>query len=248
MKDFFTTGLVIDIIIAAILVFNMALGAKRGFVKTVYKFLKVIIALGISYMFANPLATYLKTTDFYQKIILGIEKNISTYVSENLKPDFSGLASEISPEFSKLLSLLGRTPEQMAEEYQKISGAEVSGESYLERMTDFLVEPACEGIVTAISFVLIFVVSLFALFLLMKILNVFTSIPGISFLNKTLGLAAGFVAALVQIFVISSLFELALPYISGYDIGINPQTVGESVLYSIVLSLNPITTIFGISA
>lgn len=246
MKDFFTIGVIVDIIIAAILLFNMISGAKRGFVKTVYKFLKVIIALAVSYMFSAPLAQYLKTTDFYQKLLLGIKENVGIYFAENFKPDFSRI-SETNPELSKLLSFLGRTPEQIAGEYERLA-PESAGETLAERMTDFIVEPACDGIVKVISFVAIFVASLLVLYIVMKLLNLFASIPGIRFLNKTLGLAAGIVVALTQIFVISALFELALPYLAGLDIGITPETVHESSLYSFVVSLNPLTAIFGISA
>lgn len=244
MTDFFTTGLIIDIIIAAILLLNMIFGARRGFVKTVYKFLKVIIAFAVSYMFANPLAQYLKTTELYNNIFDGIKENVGTYVSQNLTPDFSGAATETGAEFSKLLSLMGITPEQLADEYQKVAGTQEAG----DRITEFIVEPACNGIVTVISFIAIFVASLFVLYILMKLLNLFASIPGIKFLNKTLGLASGIVVALVQIFVLSALFELALPYLSGLGIGIDKDAVATSALYSLVASANPIISLFGISA
>lgn len=246
MKDFFTLGIVIDLIIALILLFNMISGARRGFVKTVYKFLRVIIALAVSYMFSSSLAQYLRTTDLYKNLLEGLGEKLGAYFAENFRPDFSGL-SETNPELSKLLSFLGRSPEQIVGEYERLAG-ESAGESIAERMTDFIIEPACDGIVTVISFVAIFIVSLLALYIVMKLLNLFASIPGVRFLNKTLGLAAGIVVALTQIFVISALFELALPYLAGLDIGVTPETVYESSLYSFVSSLNPLTAIFGISA
>ena len=56
-------NIIIDLIIAAIIAFNVILGWKQGFVKTALKSLVLVVALIAAFSFVNPVRNYVLETE-----------------------------------------------------------------------------------------------------------------------------------------------------------------------------------------
>lgn len=246
MNSFFTAGIIIDIVIAVILILNITLGARRGFVKTVYSFLRTIIAFAAAYIFTKPLAAILRGTQIYKDLTTRLETSLQEYFAEKAEIVLPEAFSEGAPEILSFFEKFGRTPQEITEEYSRLA-AEQSADA-VERTVQYIITPACELLLNVLCFIAIFLVSLLVLFLLMNILNLLANVPIIKGLNKLLGAVSGAIVAVIFIFILIMLFDAALPYLEGLDIGISAAAVSGSKLYTLFKVFNPFAMIMAITS
>lgn len=247
----FTVGVITDIIIIAILLVNVIAGAKKGFVYTAYRFLRLIISFIAAYFFAKPLAEIIKTTPIHSSLSKSLEGSLSNYIDNAVSGVVHGSAENISEHIQAsdsgigaLLKAFGRSPEEIAAEYSRLM--EQKAETAAEDLKQFIITPVTDAITIAISFILIFAISLLVLYLVMKLLNLVAEAPVINVLNRLLGGVAGAIAAIIQIFVISIILDALLPLAGSAGIDILGQ-IKDSQLYSFIFSINPIALLIAIT-
>ncbi len=237
MIDFINSGLLLDIIVIAIILINVISGAKKGFIKTVYSFFKLILAACAGFIFCAPLAEILKATDFYKKLMSDLATSIGGYISGLSEESFEAITQQ-TQQLGEILEKLRIPTAELEAEYARLAAE--NSENITESITTYIITPASNAIVTAIAFVAIFFAALLVLFVLMKLLDLVTKAPVINGANKLLGFAAGFVVALIVIFILSMIIDTAMPYIEGLDIGITSGIVENSKLYKWFSAVNPI--------
>lgn len=244
VRSIFTVGMITDIVIIAIIIINIITGAKNGFLYTVYRFLRVIIAVVAACFFARPLADLIKTTPAYNSLAKNLESSLGNYIDDVVSGFFTGGADSMTEKMqaseSGLVSLLeafGRSPEEIAAEYSRLM--EQKAETAAEELKQFIIAPVTDAITMAISFIMIFIVSLLVLYIIMSVLNLVADAPVVNFINRILGGAAGAVFAIIHIFIISILLDAILPLTGSVGVDILAQ-IKESSLYSLVFSFNPI--------
>ncbi len=237
MIDFINSGILLDIIVVAVILINVIIGAKKGFIKEIYSFFRIIIAACAGFFLCSPLAELLKATDFYKKLMTDLGTSIGTYIS-NLSTESFDALSQQTQQFSELLSKLRIPTSELEAEYARLAAE--NSENITESITTYIITPASNAIVTAIAFLAVFFVALLVLFIVMKLLDLVAKAPVINGMNRLLGLAAGFVVALIVIFIISAITDAAMPYIEGLGIGITSGMVENSRLFKYFSSINPI--------
>ena len=250
LDSVFTIGIIADIVIVAILLINAISGAKKGFVYTIYRFFRLIIAFASAYFFAKPLAAIIKATPFHEKLVSNLESSLGEYLENAVSGIFSqntavSESAASSEKLSALQKYLGIDPEAIAHEYSKLM--EQKAENATESIKDYILAPFTDGITTAISFVLIFVASLLALYIVMKILDLIAGAPVINGINRTLGGISGIVVGIIQIFVITIILDALLPLAGAGGI-LAAQELQNSRLYSILLSVNPVALLIAVTA
>ena len=246
MTDVFTVGLIIVIVIAAILLINAYLGISRGFIKTFLGFFRMIIAAAAGYFLASPLASILKTTPVYKNLLSGIETSLADHLSGMNGGDISGIFSENSADLELLFQKFGRSFSDVSAEYSKLAAEQ--SEQATDALVKYIVTPACDAITTALSFIFIFIVVSIAVNIIIKLLDFVAKAPVLNGFNRILGLAAGVFAAFIQIFIITMLFDAAIPFIGGFADGITHDALAESSkLFGFFSSVNPLAIIIAIA-
>jgi uncharacterized membrane protein required for colicin V production len=162
-------SIIFSIVLIAIVAIFAVLGAKKGFFKSVSGLISPLLALIITVLFYKPIAAWIKTWSFIAKMIT---PNVAL-------PDLSG-AEDLMGKLQILMKYL-IVNEDTIDETAKAVASNVMA----------------EVLSIAIAFIGLFVVSLIAIKLIFKVLDLFAQAPVIKqangFLGGVVGACEGFI-------------------------------------------------------
>lgn len=204
-------NIIIDLIIAAIIAFNVILGWKQGFVKTALKSLVLVVALIAAFSFVNPVRNYVLETEtgknWQDKIhssVITVLDNISANDQEEVAEE-----EESTGKLTSLLSSLGvdvRDIQNDIEEWKETKSDGIK-ESIASKVSPVLLKTAVTFGSFIVIFLAVYILATVAVFLLDK----FTKLPVLKQANTFLGIVAGIVLAIAEACVFVSLVQLLLP-------------------------------------
>lgn len=197
------------IAVIAILAIGAVVGWKKGFVDMLFGAVSMIVALILAVIIGPKLGAVVQGSD-------GIMETLTVKVSETL--NLEELAVEI-PDANVFVENLN-LPDVMKE---KLSSAEfmekieldIIAEDASHKMADAVAVFLAKTIITALCFVIVFVVALILLYLLNKVLDVFAELPLLKQANQLVGLALGFCQGILVVWM----FFAVVTVISGTEFG-----------------------------
>lgn len=197
------------IAVIAILAIGAVIGWKRGFVDMLFGAVSMILALVLAVIIAPKLGAVVQGNE-------NIMEKLTVKVSEVLNLD--ELAVEI-PDAERLvdnLNLPNAIKEKItsAEFMEKIE-LDALAENASSKMADAVAGFLAKTIITAVCFVVVFVVALILLYLLNKVLDVFAKLPLLKQANQLVGLALGVCQSVLVIWV----FFAVITMIGGSEFG-----------------------------
>ena len=236
-------NIIIDLIIAAIIAFNVILGWKQGFVKTALKSLVLVVALIAAFSFVNPVRNYVLETEngknWQDKIhssVITVLDNISANEQEEVAEE-----EESTGKLTSLLSSLGvdvRDIQNDIEEWKETKSDGIK-ESIASKVSPVLLKTAVTFGSFIVIFLAVYILATVAVFLLDK----FTKLPVLKQANTLLGIVAGIVLAIAEACVFVSLVQLLLPVnaLGGIFEGFSPES---TYLFKIFGSFNIFRMLF----
>lgn len=174
----------LDLAIVLIVVVTFAIVMIRGFIKTIFDLVSVVFAIILAKMFSATVSNM-----FYDFLYKHFSNTVESVVNKVLANDGISSASKID----NLLALLG--------DYNPSLANSIIGNDINDRFHG--VVQVIVGLLSyAISFLLIFIVSLFVFKVLSTVLSKIFKLPILNVINKTLS----FVLAVLMCFVYVNLF------------------------------------------
>ena len=237
-----TLGIIIDVIIVAIFALNMTLGYFKGFIKTVFGFLTLAASFFVGYMLAKPAAAFLKTTDVYGNIFQNLRSVLSGYFENISEAQMQQMLTENTADSANFFERFGRSFSDVSAEYTRLAAEK--GADAMDGLVSYIIEPCCDAIITAICFIIIFILAYIALKIVSSVLDLAAKLPILRTCNSLLGLAAGGCIAFIQMIILTVLADAILPHIDTASVRITVSTVRNSGLYTLFSSLNPAGAIF----
>lgn len=224
-------SLVFDVIILAVCVVSIVLGAKRGFIKSVMGICTLVAALCLSYAFTPTVSEYIHNTD-----AMG---NISESIGDTIKSlsrtdeggyDLEKMFSDMPDAFRQILERYNADDSVLAETLPPETAA---SESAVDTLASAIAEPVAHAISNVAAFLLIFIASVAVLKLLTWLLDLLFQLPVLKTANTMLGLLIGVVIALFWAWI---LCPLSVTFIRAMS-SISPDLFNESVIEnSVILS------------
>ena len=217
-------NIVVDIIILAIIAFNVILGWKQGFVKMALKSLVLVVALIAAFSFVNPVRDYVLSTNDAFTWEIKIHQSVET-VLDGMGSDTEDVKEEndVLPQIEGLLSSLGVETEELKTDIKKWkeSKSDEIKESIAARISPMLLKAAVTFCSFIAIFLIVYIISAVAVFLLDK----FTKLPVLKQANTVLGIVVGIVLAFAEACVFVSLVQLLLPVnaLSGIFASFTPE-------------------------
>ncbi len=184
----------LDILILAIFLVPIIVGVRKGFVHTLLRFGKTVIALILSCSFAKALGGWIKSKWMYASV----HKNITSLFAEEGATTASeaDLVAALPDSIQKTLSFFGMDVNSMASE------AAAKEDAVIERF----VESVSHGVSGVVSFVLAFALLFFGSLLLIFLLRPLVDwlagrIPVVNTCNRLLGALFGVLWGVVAAWV-----------------------------------------------
>ena len=225
-------SIILDVITLAIILLCLLIGYKNGFIKTAYRLFKAIISLVVALVFAKPFSSFIASTDIFKGFVDNLYSRVDAIVLDVPVTGEVPLESTLSESSVKYLNDLGVTLGELAD---KISSLINAGEENIRSgIKEYLLAPAAESLAYAVAFVLLFVLSAFALKIVCFVIDGTIKVAGLGGINQFLGLLLGACGGVLYALIFCCVLSALMPYISTTDIGITAETLGETHIFKIL--------------
>lgn len=211
-------SIILDMVIVAIILFNIIYAWKQGFVKMVLRSLTLVVALIAAISFTVPARDYFMQTEKAEKW--------ENKIYESVIATLDGVETEEKnePEIGKMLSVLGLDGDEITKELEewKETKKEELKISVAKKCAPLLLKAA----VTFIAFVILFVSVAVCATVVVIIVDKSTELPVLKQANTLLGIIVGVVLAIAEASVFASLVQMILPYntLGGIFSGISAES------------------------
>lgn len=233
---------VIDLAIAAIVVFNLIRGRRRGLVKTVFGLVSVTAAIIIAYIFGGNAGVMLRKTALYENITDGAEKKITDYMEKSFTEDSDDAYDNIADSsFVKRLEALGVDAKKELEGYTV--SFEEGARNTAREISKKLVNPVLEAVSNVVGTILVFAGAIVVFWILSKLLTSLFRLPFLNSVNKAGGTILGAILGLIYAFVFCTVIKLIIPYVPQNPI-IYSGMENETLLYGFFAAVNPLHLLF----
>ncbi|MBE6990190.1 MAG: CvpA family protein [Ruminococcaceae bacterium] len=212
-------AVIADIVIVAVILAALFLGARQGLLQSLAGLIVVVAAFfgaaWLARMLADPVAQWLQPL-------------LEQKLSEHLQGQSASAASA-----DEMLSVFGFSGQSLVELAQNVTRQALeTGRTLLETVVGSVIHSVAYAVVYLVSFILLLIV----LTLLIKPLELATKLPGLRTLNGLGGALLGFIKGVLLVYLLVwGLQKLQLV--------ITPQLVEESMLLPIFVNNTPISLI-----
>ncbi len=214
MTDFLP--IICDVVAVCLLLLFAFRGRSRGLIKTLSRIIVLILAFSLAASFAKTTTPYISEKYVEPRInSVFVSKNVSDENPAPSEEEINGVLSELN------------LPDGLV--FDAISDFANSVEDKAEEAFSTISESIAYKATYAVSFLIYFIVLVLLLNLLFGVINKLSKIPGINFINKSLGFIFGFFLGAAIIVVLS--FILAK-----FNFVINEEIIEQTHLLKFILN------------
>lgn len=230
----FNGGVILDIAILFILFLFALINCIKGFTKQIFKIVASVGSLVIAYFFCGALLEFLNDHfDLTAKLANSLYGALADKVALVIEPTLDNISEAI---------ISAGLPEFVAN-YAEVALAEATAGSY-ESIAAFLSELIANHILTAASFVALWIVSKLVLMLIGWLLSkVIGVVPIVRSVDRILGLLLGVIKALILVYVLLYVIEIlpdSITVVQTLQNCINESVVGvflsENNVFQMIIS------------
>ena len=199
-------NIILDVILLTVFVAFVFTAAKKGFMLSLLELIAVIVALTLSYQFSPVVAQAAYDNIVEEKLIETVETELDASLNISSSTAQAETVLESMPEF--MVSFASSVGIEMEEVKSKITSETFSAENLATELVDKIAQPIVVTALTAISFLLLSAVLLFALKWIAGLLSKIFKLPLIGTVNKVLGGVLGACKGVMVIIFISTILKV----------------------------------------
>lgn len=237
------SSIIIDIVIAAVLIFSVTLGAKRGFAAVVLNLAAFLLALSLATALLNPLADYCyglmegKIADSVNSAVTDSKVKVDKNIKKTVDKAFDSLPDYIRSSVEYLGYSADNIGQYISDSFE--SGSKISlGDAIADA-----VKPAVMQIIKLPLFLVMFAVFEFVLKLAARLIGNAFSIPVINGVNRFLGGVLGLVRGLLTALIITLFASGFIWLTDDKNEFLNTEVISESIVFNVFYSYNPFINI-----
>ena len=223
----------LDAVVILIFLLCIAIGRKRGFIKTVSGVVALAAALAVSSLFCTPVSEYVYDKTIEPSIIDIVDtqmEEVKGSATEKLVHTYESLPGVVK-------TLLVQTGIDSGEKFAL--SVPFYGITSVSQEIAGMIRPILLPLVNALCSLVLFLVAYIAASLILRVLNIVAKLPLLKQLNKTLGTIGGIVAGALWALVAVTVIQLVAAF--GIADGvITLQTVSETLLINWLIGINPL--------
>ncbi len=214
MENFDFVSLALDLLMVVAVLIPLIIGLKTGFIKTVFRFCKLIAAVVLAFCFCKPLGAFFNErfvhSFVYEKVSEIIHNCLADVGMGNVTTET--LSGSVPDGLKSFLNFFGMNTDKMAND------AVTSGGEAVENMITTVSESVSGAASIVLAFICVFIVGFIAIIIVGKLLDAIVSrLPVLGTLNTVLGGVVGLVIGLIVAWVVAQGVVALLGAIGGYD-------------------------------
>lgn len=226
-------SLLFDVVIIAVCVLTIVMGAKKGFVKSLMNLGSNIASFFLASAFYRPLSVYIKDNWLQKALSDGIASTIKAISSSgsadhSVTYDLSKLFQDMPDSFTQILN-------RYKMDYPDLQNIYGNSSDVVESTVDSLASAISSSVASMLSniiaFALIFFASIIALSIVTWILDLIFKLPVLRTANSFFGLLFGLVCAALLMWLLSTLSIYLIDSMSS----VNPENFNSTVIQNSVI-------------
>jgi len=205
-------------------------GYRKGLVKMIFSVVSLFIAIIITRMVAPQMEDYLqKETNIYEQI----QEKTEAYVEITLQEKLSTGLFSVSDQAYAIEGL--PLPKYIRSVLTKNNTAEIYEILGVDAFQDYISSSLAGFTVTALAFVLSFLIIGLGIFLIRKLIERIVKLPGLNGINRLAGAAVGFLKALIILWILCLIVTAAAGTAAGQQI---LKMIEDSQILSMIYNHN----------
>lgn len=215
---------ILDAILIVMCIVCVAVGTKRGFVKTVMSVLSSLISAIAAYTFTPYFANFIKEKFLMEPVSGGIADTIRSLVpAADGNYDLSSLFSDMPQTLSSIIERYHGNSDSLE---ALVKSMTETGDEAVRTLSRAIAEPIVNMISTVCAFIVIFVTALVILKVVTCVVDGVFKLPVLKTANTLLGFVFGLILA---VFIIMIYSELCAALVSALG-PISPKLFGQNVV------------------
>ena len=237
---------VLDIIIVCVIIVCVALGYKKGFVKTVMNLLSSVIAFLMAKVFSPPLANLIYSGWIKPSFISSVTAQIESFLTKNIS--LGSLVGSDKPPPDNFVKMLENYGFKIPNVQEWLNEAVSKGaDNVNEFVAEKIVEPVALGISTFIAFAAILIASLILLKIITLLLSKAVELSGLKSINKLGGTVLGLIYGLLLAYIFVFLAYNALPFLSANTpVGPAEEIINGTFFFKLLYEHSPVNYIMNL--
>lgn len=203
---------IFDVIALVIFLLTVVSCRSKGFFRSFFGMMKVIISIIVAYIFM-PTVAYFFRTSFVEKMISGtVADRINTLAQSTATGfDLEKLFSDMPTEFTDILKRYGADVDSLAERFGGMTDA---AQEHVNELATSITSTIVHAISDFLGFTTLFIGCFIVLTIVVMIVGMITKLPVISSIDKGLGLVFGLISGLILVWVYCNLVSFGVEAIS----------------------------------
>lgn len=199
---------IFDVVLIAIITASVIISKKRGFIKSSYTVLSLIISAILIVTLQQPFTDYLSKSALGQTVRERVEEQVLGVSEDEIAEIEDTEDAETAVKVGEMMGLPVFMMEFLDEKLEKQAAAvETMKNDALTVLTDTVTEV----ILKIASIILLFLIVRLAVFLILRLLDLIFKFPILSSVNSFLGILIGALNGLLIVYIICALLTLLAP-------------------------------------
>ena len=228
-------GYILDLILLAVLFFVIAMGRRRGAIRTAVEFCGLFVAVAAAILIGNVFSDWIFSTFIRDSVIRSVQSAIT-----------EGAGQTAAVQLQKVLQALPGSVRNAADSAAlsaDVAAAIAKGaEDGAVWIVDQAVRPVVVAMLRVILAVLLFIVFLILIRLLARVLDLIAKLPVLRQLNGILGGVCGAIKGAAVILLALAVLRVAVPMMQSPGL-LSQQNLEQSVLFGAVYENDPLAAL-----
>ncbi len=228
-------GYILDLILLAVLFFFIAMGRRRGAIRTAVEFCGLFVAVAAAILIGNVFSDWIFSTFIRDSVIRSVQSAIT-----------EGAGQTAAVQLQKVLQALPGSVRNAADSAAlsaDVAAAIAKGaEDGAVWIVDQAVRPVVVAMLRVILAVLLFIVFLILIRLLARVLDLIAKLPVLRQLNGILGGVCGAIKGAAVILLALAVLRVAVPMMQSPGL-LSQQNLEQSVLFGAVYENDPLAAL-----
>jgi len=227
----------LDIVLLCVFLLFVAVGIRRGFIRSAAHFLGSVIAAFLASVLGGAAAQWVFDVMFRRALVEKISESIGTLGTENVSAALEGLLSSLPDFIARALEDAGITVNSLEGVLATRSGQAA------ELIADSLA-PVFVGFLKVLAVIVLFLLFMMLVRVLADMLSGLFHLPLLRQLNGLLGGVFGFLLGLVSVWIVISAVQVFTPMLAAETQANVKIALNRSMIAGAIIRMNPLGAMF----